>query len=125
MSSFRCSCGREHSGKEGLQIVGWQNLECGEIALLVNCPEPCGSTICAEYHTDAALCTRCRQPITDGSRKVYDEETRSVYCEPCAAKLAIGMQPVAVAFREYVKYGSAETLANWRMTVRLCMGAAS
>lgn len=121
MSAFQCSCGRVHASKDGLQIVGWQECGDGEIALLVNCH--CRSTICAEYHDDACLCTRCRQPLTNGARKVVDVEGLRVYCERCATLEGIGIQPVMPAFSEWVKYGSLDTLSNWRMTRRYFMGA--
>lgn len=112
-----CSCGKEHASRDSLTVLGWQDCIGGEVALLANC-DACASTIVAEYHVDAALCRRCRQAITNGARKVVDEETHRIYCEACAAREGIGVQPVAMAFKQWVKSGAEEALRYWRMTVR-------
>lgn len=118
---IRCPCGLEHASKDGLTVVGWQECGGGEAALLVNCT--CGSTICAEYHTDAPLCGRCRQAIVGGARRRYDEQTERVYCEPCAARMSLGAAPPALAFKQWVKYGTLDALSNWRMTIATCVGS--
>ncbi len=56
-----CACGLEHADAAALAKVGWQSLEGGEYAMLVNCS--CRSTICAEIRHDARQCDVCRRLI--------------------------------------------------------------
>lgn len=89
---IECACGRSHADAAHLVKVGWQQLCDGELALLVNCP--CGSTICAELLTDAALCVVCRRVVTGepGDPKIvaYPGPLESgVHCRGCANRSGI------------------------------------
>ena len=91
---FTCGCGRVHDDATGLVKVGWQELGEGELALLVNCPSPCNSTIAAAILTDAALCVVCRRVVTgepdDPKIVAYPGPLESgVHCRGCANRSGI------------------------------------
>lgn len=111
-----CPCGAMHPSADGLSVVGWQNLEAGEVALLVNC-STCARTICAEYHTDAGLCAECRRFIrgTIADPKSYDHASSRVLCGDCAARETVAMPHPA--FSAWVRTGDPEALFRWREAV--------
>ncbi len=84
---IQCKCGLVHEDASKLKKVGWQEVEQGEFALLVNCT--CRSTIAAETVTDACLCCVCQRLVTgsDGDFKVvvWDGESK-IYCAACARR---------------------------------------
>ena len=81
-----CSCGIEHADAASLVKVGWQSLERGEYALLVNCT--CRSTICAEIRRDARQCDVCRRLVVGDNadpKVCIEDETQGaiVLCAAC------------------------------------------
>jgi len=92
MGVLRCPCGREHADTSSLAKKGWQSDGYGSAVLLVNCP--CGSTLAADFATDASGCDGCRRLVVGSGGDIKVASNRdgkhAVYCMACARrKLAI------------------------------------
>src|SRR5258708_27686946 len=88
MGVLHCRCGREHADTSSLVKRGWQSDGHGSAVLLVNCR--CGSTLAADFATDASVCEGCRRLVVGSGGDVKVASNRdgkhAVYCMACARR---------------------------------------